>query len=69
MSDVHETGKQRFIPQSLKIVFHCSKCGQPIRTWFDEDGDIDGWFVGVESVFSEMLNKWVTVKAKCWVCI
>jgi hypothetical protein len=45
------------------------KCGKRIETFRDNDGDLDGQFIGVNAVFSEMLDKFVSVKVKCAECV
>ena len=51
-----------------KIIFNCHRCGKEIPTFWDEDGDLDGDFIGVESDFSEALDKFVTQTPQCMEC-
>jgi hypothetical protein len=52
----------------MKIIFHCVNCGSRIETFIDDEGELNGMFIGVDSVFSEMLDKFVSVKVKCAEC-
>lgn len=54
---------------NIKILFHCSKCKEKIITFRDKDNDLDGNFIGIESKFSEMLNKFVSTKIICIKCL
>ncbi len=55
--------------RKIKVIFHCVKCGDPITTFWDEDGDLEGYYIGVKAERSEYLNKWVTLEAKCGMCL
>lgn len=57
--------------RGIRIIIHCCQCGKAIDTFWDADGDLNGEWVGMESLFSELFQKCLTVmnQAKCFNCV
>jgi len=55
----------------LNIIIHCCACGKPIKTFWDKDDDLNGNWVGVESEYSEIFERFQTSinAAKCFECL
>ena len=54
--------------KKIKIIFNCKLCLNRIETFYDENNILDGNFIGLDTAWSEALEKFVNKDVRCIQC-